>query len=78
MDDFEGEELHVHLPPPTPWPLVFGLGIALIMAGLVVYVREPIEPAELVFPLGGVVLFFLALIMMLRDDVRAKRGDGHH
>ncbi len=79
MDDFEGEELHVHLPPPTPWPLVFGFGIALIMAGLVVYVRTPSETGKLVFPLAGVVVFFVALIMMLRDDVKARQhGDGHH
>lgn len=79
MEDFEGEELHIHLPPPTPWPLVFGLGIALMMAGLVVYAREPKELGELAFPLFGAFIFFFALIMMLRDDVKASRhGDPHH
>lgn len=79
MDDFEGEELNVHLPPPTPWPLVLGLGIALMMAGLVVFVRPPIETGELVFPLGGAVCFFFALFMMLRDDVKASQhGAEHH
>jgi len=67
-----------HLPPSTPWPLVFGLGISLILGGIVVFLSGEKPPIELVVPLVGGALFFWSLIMMLRDDVMAERGEGAH
>jgi hypothetical protein len=75
-DDHDGVP---HLPPPTPWPMVMGIAITLMMAGLVVFLRGEKALAELAFPILGVVLFFLSLIMMLRDDIKAfEEGGGHH
>ena len=68
-----------HLPPPTPWPMVMGVAITLMMAGLVLYLRGEKALAELGVPLLGVFLFFLSLIMMLREDIKAfEEGGGHH
>jgi uncharacterized membrane protein YkvI len=75
-DDHDGVP---HLPPPTPWPMVMGIAITLMMAGLVVFLRGEKALVELAFPILGVVLFFLSLIMMLRDDIKAfEEGGGHH
>lgn len=70
----------IHLPPPTPWPLVLGLGMAMMMAGIIVFLRNTTLPdaqASLGVPILGSVLFFVALGMMLRDDVRSGEGHGH-
>jgi len=70
----------IHLPPPTPWPMVLGLGMAMMMAGMIVFLRNTAQPeanASLGVPILGAVLFFGALIMLLRDDVKAFERGGH-
>ena len=56
-----------HLPSPTPWPMVLALGITFFAAGLVTSL-----PVSLV----GAVLFLVALMMLLREDMSAEHGDG--
>ena len=81
MSEHEAEgSAPIHLPPPTPWPMVLGVGMAMMMAGVIVFLRQ-LHLADgrpsLGVPLLGAALFFLALINMLRNDVREGAGHGH-
>lgn len=71
-----------HLPPPTPWPMVFALGMALTLGGMVVFLRGVKSVPELAMPIFGFALLLFATVMMLRDDIIAFReghahGEGH-
>jgi hypothetical protein len=67
----------VHLPDPTPWPLVLALGMTLMGAGLVV------SPFLRPVPLGaglsvvGLVLLWVALIQLVREDIATFAREGH-
>lgn len=78
----------IHLPPPTPWPMVLGLGMAMMMAGMIVFLRgmrlasgqaELLGGAQAAIgvPILGAVIFFAALTMMLRDDMKDFEHGGH-
>jgi hypothetical protein len=71
----------VHMPSPTPWPLVMGLGITLIPGGLVLGPRLGAEGTFLgwvaVVSLVGLVLFWLALYKMIREDLGTAEPGGH-
>jgi hypothetical protein len=79
-DDHHGAA-PVHMPSSTPWPLVMALGITLIPGGFLLGPRlgeagalQWISPVSLV----GLVLFFLALYKMIRQDIdEAAAGTGH-
>jgi uncharacterized membrane protein len=62
--------------------MVMGLGIALMPAGLVVGPRLGEEGTFLgwvaVVTLVGLVLFWLALYTMIREDLDLAAGDGGH
>ena len=72
----------VHMPAPTPWPMVMGLGIALMPAGLVVGPRLGPEGSVLgwvaVVTLIGLALFWLALYKMIREDLDLAAEHGGH
>jgi len=61
-----GEANPVHLPDPTPWPMVLALGVTLSAAGLV---------TEIVVSGVGVVLLVVALLMMVREDIAKAERD---
>jgi hypothetical protein len=80
MSDSSHGASPVHLPPSTPWPLVMALGIALIPGGLVLGPRlgedgllSVLSPVTLL----GLVLFFLALYKMIREDLDAPAQGPH-
>ena len=50
-----------HLPPPSIWPAVLALGIALLLTGLVL---------NLVLLIAGVVLAVIATALWVRDARR--------
>lgn len=49
----------VHLPSPTPWPMVLALGVTLLAAGLVTAIAVSAV---------GAMLAVIALAMLLRED----------
>ena len=51
----------IHLPPPSIWPAVLALGIALILTGLIV---------NLVMLIAGVVISVPAIALWVRDARR--------
>lgn len=51
----------IHLPPPSIWPAVLALGIALILTGLIV---------NLVMLIAGVVIAVTATALWVRDARR--------
>jgi hypothetical protein len=51
----------IHLPPPSVWPAVLALGIALILTGLIV---------NLVMLIAGVVISVPAIALWVRDARR--------
>lgn len=57
--------VHLHLPDPTPWPMVLALGVTLIAAGLV---------TQIVVSAIGLAVFVVALLMLIRDDIREQRS----
>jgi hypothetical protein len=56
----EGHEA-IHLPPPSIWPLVLALGIALVLTGLIL---------NLVVVIAGIVLALGATALWVRDARR--------
>ena len=56
----EGHEA-IHLPPPSIWPPVLALGIALLLTGLI------LNPVVLI---AGVVIALAATILWVRDARR--------
>jgi hypothetical protein len=56
----QGHE-EIHLPPPSIWPAVLALGIALLLTGLIV------NP---VMTIIGAVLFVVAVALWVRDARR--------
>jgi hypothetical protein len=68
------------MPASTPWPMVMALGIALIPAGLVLgpHLGKEGTAFGLVSPVSflGLILFFLALYKMIRQDIDEAAG-GH-
>lgn len=58
-----GEEGHeaIHLPPPSYWPLVTAVGIALALAGMVISV---------VVVAVGLVIMVVAIVAWVRDARR--------
>ena len=71
----------VHMPSSTPWPMVMGLGITLIPAGLALGPRLGAEGTLLywlpLLTVVGLVLFFLALYRMIRQDIDEAGQGGH-
>ena len=71
----------VHMPSSTPWPMVMGLGITLMPAGLVLGPRLGAEGTPLYWlplvTLGGLILFAVALYRMLRQDIDEAQQGGH-
>ena len=55
-----------HLPDPTPWPLIMALGITFIGGGLVL---EPFLLLGVSTSAVGLVLFALALLNLIREDI---------
>lgn len=53
----------VHLPSPTPWPMVLALGVTLSAAGLV---------TSLPVSVAGALLTLVALAMLVREDLEAE------
>ena len=47
-----------HLPPPSIWPVVLAVGIALLLTGLIINIAVVIV---------GAVIFIAALAMWVRD-----------
>ena len=54
----EDEEPHIHLPPPSFWPIVLAIGTAMALAGIVIH------PAVWIV---GIVVFLVALAGWLRE-----------
>lgn len=48
----------IHLPPPSIWPAVLALGIALVLTGLIL---------NLAVVIAGAVIAILAVVMWVRD-----------
>jgi hypothetical protein len=60
----EGQDA-IHLPPPSIWPAVLALGIALILTGLIV---------NLVMLIAGAVIGVTATALWARDARREFEG----
>ena len=54
----EGHDGGFHLPPPSIWPAVLALGIALLLTGLILNIAVVI---------AGAVLVIVAVAMWVRD-----------
>jgi len=71
----------VHMPSPTPWPMVMSLGITLIPGGLILGPRLGEEGTLLgwvpAVTILGIFLFFLALFRMIRQDINEAAHAGH-
>lgn len=69
-------EEHIHLPDPTPWPLVLALGITFIPAGVLLGPGIPIVGLIKlpILTLLGVVLFVTALLNLVREDIELFRA----
>lgn len=71
----------VHMPSPTPWPMVMGLGITLMPAGLTLGPRLGPEGTALfwlpLLTVVGLVVFLLALYRMIRQDVDEAELGAH-
>jgi hypothetical protein len=65
-DHWPGVDLE-HLPGPTPWPLVLGLGMTLLGAGTVI---DPFRFVGLGISIVGLALFATALVVLIREDIR--------
>jgi len=71
MPDEPGVSAPVHLPDPTPWPMVLALGMTLLAAGLVAGPRLPVGALKLpLFGIVGLLLFGAALFQLVREDIR--------
>lgn len=66
-EEHETEELHVHLPPLSIWPISTAAGITLAGAGLVT------NPAVVV---GGVVIMLLSVASWIQE-LRHERHESH-
>lgn len=81
MSDYSHGESPVHMPSPTPWPMVMALGITLMPAGFVLGPRLGEEGTILGWfspvTVLGIVLFFLALWRMIRQDMDETEQGGH-
>src|ERR1700678_935354 len=60
MDDHSQETGTVQLPAPTPWPMVFALGIALLITGMVTH--WVISLLGLIMALPAMVGWFLQVL----------------
>ena len=67
--DTEHESLHeeTHLPPPTLWPIGFAIGVAVILAGLVI---NPLFISTI-----GAVIAIVFAILWARDATAELRGE---
>ncbi len=54
----EDEEPHIHLPPPSYWPIMLALGAALGLSGIIIH------PAVWIV---GVILVLIALAGWMRE-----------
>ncbi|HXT36914.1 MAG TPA: cytochrome c oxidase subunit 4 [Chloroflexota bacterium] len=54
----EEEEPHIHLPPPSYWPIILAIGTAMALAGIVIY------PAVWIV---GIIVALVALAGWLRE-----------
>jgi hypothetical protein len=55
----------IHLPPPSIWPPVLALGIALLLTGLIV---------NLVMLIVGALITILSIVLWVRDARREFYG----
>ncbi len=51
----------IHLPPPSIWPVVLAVGIALLLTGLIL---------NLVMVITGALIFVVSIAMWVRDARR--------
>ena len=51
----------IHLPPPSIWPVLVAVGIALVLTGLIL---------NLVMLIAGAVILVLSIAMWIRDARR--------
>ena len=51
----------IHLPPPSIWPVVLAVGIALLLTGLII---------NLVMVIAGAVIVVLSIALWIRDARR--------
>lgn len=54
----EEPEPHIHLPPPSYWPIIFAIGTAMALGGIVIY------PAVWII---GIIVVLVALAGWLRE-----------
>jgi uncharacterized membrane protein YphA (DoxX/SURF4 family) len=67
VEDHETAEDHVHLPPPSVWPIAMAAGITLAGAGLVTGIAVSIF---------GLLLMALALVSWIQE-LRHERQEPH-
>lgn len=78
MSQAEHPEEPVHLPSPTPWPLILALGMTLLPAGFVAGPSIPLGPAKLpVLSVVGLAVMALALFRLIREDILLQRAGEH-
>jgi hypothetical protein len=66
----EGEYIpDVHLPDPSIWPFVMALGLAILMAGIVLH---------LLILVAGLAVFVFGLGGWLYQDIQVARRSEHH
>jgi hypothetical protein len=79
-DDAHGHA-PVHMPSPTPWPMVMGLAITCMPGGFALGPRLGGTGSALhwvpLLSLFGLVLFWVALYMMVRQDIDEAGQGGH-
>jgi len=69
----EGEAVHIHLPNPSLWPLIVGLGILVAMVGILIWnpAQNMGSPAIAII---GIVILFVGIIGFALENPMASKG----
>jgi len=67
-DEHEAEEVHVHMPNPSLWPLILGVSIAITIVGLLFIDTSP------VMTIIGAILVLISILGLGLEDPFAQKG----